>query len=151
MLRPCVLAVVALLLAVADVRCQASATTHRAHVRIYFIAADEVDWTYVPSRGDQAITGNKDDFANDSASRGTLDPNATTYRKATFREYADSSFRSLKPRPADWTHLGILGPLIRAEVGDTIKVVFKNNATRAYSLHPHGVFYRKDSDRKSVV
>src|SRR3989449_8039419 len=146
MLRPCVLAVVALLLAVADVRCQASATTHRAHVRIYPIAADEVDWTYVPSRGDQAITGNKDDFANDSASRGTLDPNATTYRKATFREYTDSSFRSLKARPENWTHLGILGPLIRAEVGDTIKVVFRNHATRPYSLHPHGVFYQKDSE-----
>ena len=146
MLRPCVVAVVALLLAVADVRCQASATTHRAHVRIYYIAADEVDWTYVPSRGDQAITGNKDDFANDSASRGTLDPNATTYRKATFREYTDSSFRSLKARPENWIHLGILGPLIRAEVGDTIKVVFRNHATRPYSLHPHGVFYQKDSE-----
>ncbi len=149
MLRSYDAALFALLLVVADVRGQTQPTTQpstRAHVRIYFIAADEVDWTYVPSRGDQAITGNKDDFANDSASRGTLDPNATTYRKATFREYADSSFRSLKPRPADWTHLGILGPLIRAEVGDTIKVVFKNNATRAYSLHPHGVFYRKDSE-----
>src|SRR5712691_4440409 len=130
MLRPCVVAVVALLLAVADVRCQASATTHRAHVRIYYIAADEVDWTYVPSRGDQAITGDKDDFVKDSASRGTLDPNATTYRKAIFREYTDSSFESLRARPESWSHLGILGPLIRAEVGDTVKVVFKNNASR---------------------
>jgi FtsP/CotA-like multicopper oxidase with cupredoxin domain len=47
----------------------------------------------------------------------------------------------VKPRPAAWTHLGILGPLLRAEVGDTIKVVFRNNAGRPYSMHPHGVFY----------
>ena len=41
---------------------------------------------------------------------------------------------------------GDLGPLIRAEVGDTIRIVFRNNATRPYSMHPHGVFYRKDSE-----
>jgi len=102
--------------------------------------------TYVPSRGDQAITGDKDDFVKDSASRGTLDPNATTYRKAIFREYTDSSFESLRARPDNWSHLGILGPLIRAEVGEMVKVVFKNNASRPYSLHPHGVFYQKDSE-----
>jgi FtsP/CotA-like multicopper oxidase with cupredoxin domain len=39
-----------------------------------------------------------------------------------------------------------LAPLIRAEVGDTVKVVFRNNASRPYSVHPHGVFYLKDSE-----
>ena len=149
MLRPCLAALVTVLVVVADVQAQARATTQppsRPHVRIYFIAADEVDWTYVPSGGDQAISGKKDDFAKDSASRGMLDPNASTYRKATFREYTDSSFRFLKVRPEAWTHLGILGPLIRAEVGDTIKVIFRNHATRPYSLHPHGVFYRKNAE-----
>jgi FtsP/CotA-like multicopper oxidase with cupredoxin domain len=115
-------------------------------MRWYFIAAEEVDWTYVPSRGDQALTGKKDDFANDPGARGMLDPNASTYRKALFREYTDSTFRTLKPRDEAWAHLGILGPLLRAEVGDTIRVVLRNRATRAYSLHPHGVFYRKDSE-----
>lgn len=38
-------------------------------------------------------------------------------------------------------HLGILGPIIRAEEGDEIKVVLKNMASRSYSIHPHGVFY----------
>ncbi|HTE44310.1 MAG TPA: multicopper oxidase domain-containing protein [Gemmatimonadaceae bacterium] len=115
-------------------------------IRVYYVGVDEVDWTFVPARADQALTGAKDDFGKDPASRGTRDPNATTYRKALFREYTDSSFRSLKPRDDAWKHLGILGPLIRAEVGDTIKVVLRNNATRPYSLHPHGVFYRKDSE-----
>jgi hephaestin len=35
---------------------------------------------------------------------------------------------------------------LRAEVGDTIKVVFKNNLHFPVSLHPHGVFYEKDSE-----
>lgn len=116
------------------------------HVRIYYIAADEIDWTFVPSRGDQALTGKKDDYANDPGAKGTLDPNATTYRKAVYREYTDSSFRTLKPRSDAWVHLGMMGPLIRGEVGDTIKVVFRNHATRPYSVHPHGVFYKKDSE-----
>jgi hephaestin len=42
--------------------------------------------------------------------------------------------------------LGVLGPVIRAEVGDTIKVVFKNNASFPFSIHPHGVFYQKNSE-----
>jgi FtsP/CotA-like multicopper oxidase with cupredoxin domain len=63
-----------------------------------------------------------------------------------YREYTDESFTTLKPRAPEWQHLGSLGPLVRAEVGDTIRVVFRNNADRAYSVHPHGVFYQKASE-----
>ena len=65
-------------------------------VRTYFVAADELDWTYVPSGGDQALTGKRNDFSKEPGARGELDPNATTYRKARFREYTDSTFRTLK-------------------------------------------------------
>jgi FtsP/CotA-like multicopper oxidase with cupredoxin domain len=124
---------------------QAPTRTLGGKVCTYYIAADEVDWEYAPSRVNQ-ITGQKYHLEDDSQSRGTLDPNSTTYKKALFREYADSSFTVLKPRDAAWAHLGILGPLLRAEVGDTIQVVFKNNASRPYSIHPHGVFYAKNSE-----
>jgi manganese oxidase len=70
----------------------------------------------------------------------------STYRKAIYREYTDETFTTLKPRPAEWEHAGLLGPVLRAEVGDTIKVVFKNNATHPFTMHPHGVFYAKDSE-----
>ena len=125
---------------------RAARTPFTGHVRVYYIAADELDWTYVPSRADQALTGKKDDFSADPGAKGTLDPNATTYRKALYREYNDSSFTTLKPRDDAWAHLGLLGPVIRGEVGDTIKVVFRNHASRPYSVHPHGVFYRKDAE-----
>ena len=68
------------------------------------------------------------------------------YRKALYREYTDASFASLKARPAGSEYLGALGPVLRAEVGETIRIVFKNNASRPYSMHPHGVFYNKDSE-----
>lgn len=113
--------------------------------RTYYIAADELDWDYAPSGIDQ-IHGQKYHFQDDPSSKGMVDPNATVYRKALFREYTDASFATLKPRPDAWAHLGALAPLIRAEVGDTISVVFRNNAAHAYSIHPHGVVYKKDAE-----
>jgi FtsP/CotA-like multicopper oxidase with cupredoxin domain len=129
-------------------RAQTSAqvrNTPTGKVRTYYIAADEVDWEYAPTGADQ-ISGERYHFEDDPASKGTLYPNSTKYKKALFREYTDATFATLKPRSEDWVHLGILGPLLRAEVGDTIRVVFKNNSSRPYSLHPHGVFYAKNSE-----
>jgi len=124
---------------------QALPASQSGRTRTYYIAADEIDWDYAPSGTDQ-IHGEKYHFQDDPASKGMLNPNVTVYRKAVFREYTDASFHTLKPRSDAWAHLGILGPLIRAEVGDTIKLVFQNNASRPYSVHPHGVFYGKDSE-----
>ena len=112
--------------------------------RTYYIAADEVAWDYVP--------GGRDEIAGrpyiDSAffAKATSRPVSTIYQKALYREYTDSTFRTLSPRPPEWQHLGFLGPLIRAVVGDTIRVVFRNNAHRPFSIHPHGVFYDKSSE-----
>jgi len=40
-------------------------------------------------------------------------------------EYTDGSFTTEKPDKPEY--LGFLGPVIRAEVGDVIEVVFKNS------------------------
>jgi FtsP/CotA-like multicopper oxidase with cupredoxin domain len=119
-------------------------------IRTYYVAADEVDWDFAPTHMD-VVHGTPYHFQDDPASKGTLDPNATVYRKALYREYTDDTFATLKPRSDAWTHLGALGPVIRAEVGDTIHVVFRNHASRPYSLHPHGVFYAKDSEGAPYV
>ena len=71
---------------------------------------------------------------------------SSVYKKVLYREYTDSTFRTLKPRAPEWQHLGFLGPTLHAVVGDTIRVVFRNNAHRPYTLHPHGVFYEKPSE-----
>lgn len=39
-----------------------------------------------------------------------------------------------------------LGPVIKAEVGDTLLVTFANKADKVYSILPHGVIYDKASD-----
>jgi FtsP/CotA-like multicopper oxidase with cupredoxin domain len=112
--------------------------------RTYYVAADEIPWDYVPG-GVMGITGQP---YQDSAffRKGPPRPVSTRYLKALYREYTDSSFKTLKPRPPEWEHLGFLGPVLHAVVGDTIRVVFRNNARHPYSVHPHGVFYKKDSE-----
>ncbi len=119
--------------------------TLSAAERLYFIAADEVQWDYAPS-GRDLMMGER--FDEEAAIFVENKPNriGKVYLKALYREYTDASFTALKPRTANWAHLGLLGPVIRAEVGDTIKVVFKNNASQLYSLHAHGVLYDKASE-----
>jgi manganese oxidase len=113
--------------------------------RTFYIAADEVEWDYAPAGMDK-ITGEPfDEDANVFVENGP-DRIGKVYRKAQYREYTDASFTTLKPIAPQWQHLGIMGPVIHAEVGDSIVVVFKNNATQPYSVHPHGVFYKKDSE-----
>jgi len=112
----------------------ASGLSSRVHT--YYIAADELVWNYAP-RG-RNLTGIPGPEREGSS--------VTTFRKAVYHEYTDATFRTLKPRPPEWEHLGILGPLIRAEVGDVIKVIFKNNTNLICSMHPHGLAYGKDSE-----
>jgi FtsP/CotA-like multicopper oxidase with cupredoxin domain len=113
--------------------------------RTYYLAADDVVWDYAPS-GDNRISGKP--FEGFEALVMVPNPIALgrVYKKTVFREYTDETFTALKPRAAEWQHLGILGPMIRAEVGDTIRVVFRNNAKHPHSVHPHGVLYDKASE-----
>jgi FtsP/CotA-like multicopper oxidase with cupredoxin domain len=116
-----------------------------SRTRTYYIAADEVVWDYAPS-GMNEMTGQP--FT--TAEQAFMEPGAVSIgrkaRKALYREYTDSTFTTVKPHAPEWEHLGFLGPMIRAVVGDTIRVVFRNNASFQASVHPHGVFYDKDSE-----
>jgi len=122
-----------------------TATVDATTTVTYYIAADEVDWNFAPAGKNLIKDAPFGATENVFLKRGGGFI-GSTYKKALYREYTDSTFSALKPVPDAWKHLGMLGPVIRAEVGDTIKVVFKNNATRPYSVHPHGVFYLKASE-----
>src|SRR5947199_1518586 len=113
--------------------------------RTYYIAADDVNWDYAP-QGKNMITGQPFTDDENVFVRNGPDRIGSTYRKALYREYTDATFSTLKPKDPKWEHTGLLGPVIRAEVGDTIKVVFRNNASKPYSIHTHGVLYDKSSE-----
>ncbi|MGH8489660.1 MAG: multicopper oxidase domain-containing protein [Gammaproteobacteria bacterium] len=101
--------------------------------RHYYLAAEEVTWDYAPSGQDRTHGG------------PIPEPWAghTVWPKVRYIEYTDASFSRPKPQPR-W--LGVLGPILRAEVGGTVVVHFLNRTTKPYSLHPHGLRYDKDNE-----
>ncbi|XP_066512429.1 ferroxidase HEPHL1-like isoform X1 [Hoplias malabaricus] len=113
-------------------------------IREYNIGIREEDWDYAPS-GKNQLNGLKFSEDENAALYLVQGPGSigSIYKKAVYRQYTDRSFSVEMPKP-DW--LGFLGPVIRAEVGDDIVVHLKNFASQPYSLHPHGVFYKKDSE-----
>jgi manganese oxidase len=120
-------------------------SAHRNRVRTYFIAAEEVAWDYAPSDRNEAMGRPFDEFEKNYMERAP-EKIGRTYKKAIYREYMDATFSKVQTRTDEQQYLGILGPIIRGEVGDTIKIFFKNKATRPYSMHPHGMLYQKDSE-----
>jgi len=115
--------------------------------RTYYIASEEVLWNYTSDGEINHSSGLPFDDPMElmmvTNSNNTI---GKTYIKAVYKEYTDETFTILKERAPEWTHLGILGPVIQASVGDSIVVVFKNNAGFPYSIHAHGVFYKKESE-----
>jgi FtsP/CotA-like multicopper oxidase with cupredoxin domain len=109
-----------------------------AATRQYYIAAEDAVWDYAPSKRD-LIHG-----AHLPMPWGQQ----TQWPKTRFIEYTDSTFSVRKPQP-EW--LGILGPIIRAEVGDTIMVEFLNRSIRVHDIHPHGLRYDKSSEGAHYV
>jgi FtsP/CotA-like multicopper oxidase with cupredoxin domain len=119
--------------------------------RTYYIAADEIVWDYAPSYPANPLTGAP--FAKEASVflRQAKDRIGRKYLKAVYREYTDASFGAVKPRSADEVYLGLLGPIIHAEVGDTITVVFRNHTRMPVGMHPHGVLYDKSSEGAHYV
>jgi len=119
---------------------QQNPPTASGAVRTYYIAAEETEWDYAPL-GVDMMTGKP--FEGTAAAYTQPGPNhiGHIYRKAIYREYTDATFATRKQRPPEDEYLGVLGPILRAEVGDTIKVVFKNNSSQPYSMTmPKDVF-----------
>jgi manganese oxidase len=113
--------------------------------RVSYIGIDEELWDYAPKPVDlmmgSALNAQQQTYVyNKPQQIGSV------YLKAVYHGYTDGSFKTRIARPPEWAHLGILGPLLRAEVGDTLRVVVRNNARRAYSLHVHGLRYAASSE-----
>lgn len=84
-------------------------------------------------------------FASVYATRGA-NRIGRVYKKAIFRQFTDDTYSQEIPKAA-W--LGFLGPVLKAEEEDVFIIHLKNFASRPYSVHPHGVFYDKESEGKS--
>jgi hephaestin len=125
--------------------CAGGGAVPEGETRTYYIAAERVAWDYAPS-GRNGITGEPFDAA--ASLYLTRGPHRVgrVHDKALYREYTDATFTVPKPPPPGDEHLAVLGPVVRAVVGDTVEIVFKNDTEHATSVHAHGVFYDKRSE-----
>lgn len=104
-----------------------------ATARHYYVKAEPVVWDYAPLERDP-ICGKQ------------LPPQVQAQHTAVkflYRQYTDATFsRQVIPDP----RLGIMGPVLRGTVGETLVVTFYNGTDRPLSMHPHGVRYDKDNE-----
>jgi manganese oxidase len=108
-----------------------------AKTRDYWVAAVPTSWNIVPNGRDAIM-----DMPVDSAD--------TIFPTVVYRRYSKNWAKPL-PNAVHSSADGLLipGPLIKARVGDLIRVHFKNMDTlrhAPHSMHFHGVHYRPSSD-----
>ena len=127
---PLLLGVSAVLLSCGDSN-SPSQTNYQPRTRRYYVAAEDTVWNYAPLDYDSVYHQPVPSPWGDSL----------RYHKVRYVEYTDNTFTTRVPQPAT---NGILGPMLRAVVGDTMKVTLLNRATyynQPFSMHPHGVRY----------
>jgi manganese oxidase len=114
----------------------AKAIAAGGRVRQYWIQADSFQHNLVPTGADQMMGS-------------TFKPSDSTYWALGFRAYSPSWTAPLAGNADIGPNTGIPGPVIRAEVGDTVMVHFRNNDTHygwPHSVHTHGFRYAPQDD-----
>ncbi|MBW3652515.1 MAG: multicopper oxidase domain-containing protein [Actinobacteria bacterium] len=114
----------------------AAAPGAAAATREFWVAATPVVWNIAPNERDH-ITGAR------------LDPAQTVMPTTVYRRFSRGWRRPLSNSPMSGNQDLIPGPLMRARVGDTLVIHFKNmDFTRmnGHSMHFHGVEYKPSSD-----
>ncbi|MBI5103530.1 MAG: multicopper oxidase domain-containing protein [Solirubrobacterales bacterium] len=95
----------------------------------YWIQATTARWTIVPSR--------RDDW------HGKKVPGASTFRAVVYQQMTPGFAAPLGPA-------AMPGPTLHAEVGDVLRVHFRNalpeSLDQALTMHPHGVRYNPEYD-----
>jgi FtsP/CotA-like multicopper oxidase with cupredoxin domain len=126
----------ATLVAIATAAVLCAAPSASAAVRHYWVAATPVTWNAVPN-GRDAITGAR------------YDPAQTVFGTVVYRRYTRKWGRPVHNNPGDGNQDLVPGPLLRARVGDRVRIHFKNLDTtfgHAHSMHFHGARYKPSSD-----
>ncbi|KAM6413533.1 coagulation factor VIII [Rhynochetos jubatus] len=98
----------------------------------HYIAAEEMDWDYAPVKP-ESLDRNITSLYLEAGPQRI----GSKYKKVMFVEYEDATFK--KRKVSEQPDKGILGPVIKGEVGDQFKIVFKNLASRPYNIYPHGL------------
>jgi FtsP/CotA-like multicopper oxidase with cupredoxin domain len=105
---------------------QLAALSSTGPTREYWIAAEERPWNIVPTHRDQMMA--------EPVKQGK-----TTFNAYGYRAYSANFEAPLGPAT-------VPGPLLEAEVGETVVVHFRNKLRSTVTMHPHGIFYSNEMD-----
>jgi FtsP/CotA-like multicopper oxidase with cupredoxin domain len=111
-------------------------TADDGQLREYWIQADAFYHNLVPT-GIDGMSGTR------------YTASETSYWAIGYRAYTPGWQTPLPSNDNIGANTGIPGPTLRAEVGDTIRVHFRNNDTHyrfCHSMHPHGLHYTPAND-----
>lgn len=111
-------------------------TTAGGQLREYWIQADSFYHNLMPS-------------GIDEMSSTHYAPNESSYWAIGYRAYTPNWQKPLSGDDNIGANAGIPGPVLRASVGDTVRVHFRNNDTYykfSHSMHPHGLLYTPAND-----
>jgi FtsP/CotA-like multicopper oxidase with cupredoxin domain len=126
---------IARILAAAGILALVPAGSAAARTRDYWVAAAPTNWTIVPN-------------GRDAIMNVPVDPADSLLPTVVYKRYSANWGREL-PAQASTDRQVIPGPLLRARVGDRMRVHFKNlDSLRRdpHSMHFHGVTYEPSSD-----
>lgn len=129
-----------------------------ARERVYYVQAEDQIWDYTPLGRNVC---DDSDFGSDELIftqaqlpvdlgdefRGTEGYTiGSRYLKSRYVQYTDETFTTQVDREENMAHLGLMGPVLRARIGEVIVVHFRNKASSKVSMHPHGVLYTKGNE-----
>ncbi|NXB50509.1 HPHL1 protein, partial [Leucopsar rothschildi] len=113
------------------------AQQQRGAIRLYYIAAEEVEWDYASNKSSAPKIYNISSYEESCLK--------TCLQREQFSSLTEKGLfihmKLLIRKAALITGIFYLnlGPLLHAEAGDSVLIVFKNKASRPYSISAHGI------------
>ncbi|NWW95998.1 HPHL1 protein, partial [Rhynochetos jubatus] len=113
-------------------------------MRLYYIAAEEVEWDYASNKSSAPKIYNVSSNEERPVLMALLkEQKSLRVLRKTMAPFLGQTTESLlkfrKAALINDVSCFNLGPLLHAEVGDSVLIVFKNKASRPYSISAHGV------------
>ncbi|NWU83069.1 HPHL1 protein, partial [Onychorhynchus coronatus] len=106
-------------------------------MRLYYIAAEEVEWDYASNKSSAPKIYNISSNEERYSKQKTLVGMGCAHSEGdTLKHFTKLALKAALIISIVCLNLG---PLLHAEVGDSVLIVFKNKASRPYSISAHGV------------
>ncbi|NWH89440.1 HPHL1 protein, partial [Aegithalos caudatus] len=113
------------------------AQQQRGAMRLYYIAAEEIEWDYASNKSSAPKIYNISSYEERNIFTISFSEGKKKIKNAAITSLRNKILKDSK-FPQDF-FLKTSWPLLHAEVGDSVLIVFKNKASRPYSISAHGI------------